>query len=91
MSATVEIPAALQNFTNNEKNIQLPDGTVQEVFDKLIERHGALRKHIYDENGKIRSFINIYVNEEDIRHANDLATEVKSGDVIHIIPSIAGG
>ena len=91
MSASVEIPAALQKLTNNEKLIEVPDGTVQEVFDHLFGRYGDLKQHLYDEKGQVRSFVNIYVNDNDIRYANDLDTPVKSGDVVHIIPSIAGG
>ena len=91
MGATVEIPAALQGFTGNEKTVEVAGATVGEAFDKLTERYGDLKAQIYDENGKVRSFINIYVNDEDIRFASDLATPVNPGDVIQIIPSIAGG
>ena len=91
MSAKVEIPAALQGFTNNERLVEVPNGTVQEAFSSLLDQHGQLREHLYDENGQLRSFINIYVNDQDIRYAGQFDTPVNSGDVIHIIPSIAGG
>ncbi|MDH4247896.1 MAG: MoaD/ThiS family protein, partial [Deltaproteobacteria bacterium] len=52
---------------------------------------GGLKEHLFDEQGRIRSFVNIYLNDEDIRYANNLDTEVKAGDVIQIVPSIAGG
>lgn len=91
MSATVEIPAALLNFTNNEKMVEVSVGTVQQAFEQLTGRHNQLKQHLYDENGKLRSFINVYVNDEDIRHGDNLDTAVKPGDVIHIVPSIAGG
>ena len=91
MNAQVEIPSALQGFTNNRRVIEVPGGTVMEVFATLLDQYGQLRDHLYDEQGKVRSFINIYVNDEDIRYAQDLQTPVKAGDTVHIIPSIAGG
>ena len=91
MSAKLEIPAALQNFTNNEKLVELPGAIVQQVFDELTGRYGELKQHLYDDKGELRSFINIYVNDQDIRYAGNLETPVNPGDVIHIIPSIAGG
>jgi molybdopterin converting factor small subunit len=91
MSARVEIPSALQGLTNNQRIVDVPDGTVKDVFASLLDQHGRLRDHLYDEKGRVRSFINIYVNDEDIRYAQELQTPVKAGDVVHIIPSIAGG
>lgn len=91
MNAQVEIPSALQGFTNNQRVVQVPGGTVQDVFSSLLGQFDQLRNHLYDEKGKVRSFINIYVNDEDIRYAQELATPVNPGDTVHIIPSIAGG
>ncbi len=91
MSAKVEIPAALQGFTNNQQMVDVPKGTVQDAFDSLFDQFAQLREHLYDEKGQVRSFVNIYVNDQDIRYAADLETPVDAGDVIHIIPSIAGG
>ena len=91
MNAKIEIPSALQKFVNNQQVVEVPTGTVENIFSGLISEYGELQNHLYDENGNIRSFINIYLNDEDIRYAQNLDTEVKDGDVIQIVPSIAGG
>ena len=91
MNAKIEIPSALQKFVNNQQVVDVPVGTVKNVFHGLISEYGELQNHLYDEDGKIRSFINIYLNDEDIRYAQNLDTEVKEGDILQIVPSIAGG
>ncbi len=91
MSAVVEIPSALQRFVNQQKRVEVPEGTVKDVFATLIGKHMGLKEQLFDEQGRIRSFVNIYLNDEDIRHGKNLETVVKNGDVIHIVPSIAGG
>jgi molybdopterin converting factor small subunit len=91
MTAKVEIPSALQKFVKDQPVVEVPAGTVKNVFSGLISEYGELKNHLYDENGQIRSFINIYLNDEDIRYAENLDTEVKAGDVLQIVPSIAGG
>lgn len=91
MSAHVEIPTALQSFAGNHKVVEVPDGTVARAFDKLFSDYDQLKAHLYDEQGHLRSFVNVYVNDEDIRYSKELDTEVRPGDVIRIIPSIAGG
>jgi len=91
MSAIVEIPSALQRFVNQQKRVEVPEGTVKDVFASLVGKHSGLKEQIFDEQGKVRSFVNIYLNDEDIRHGKNLETVVKPGDVIHIVPSIAGG
>ena len=91
MSAVVEIPSALQRFVNQQKRVEVPEGTVKDAFATLIGRHSGLKEQLFDEQGKVRSFVNIYLNDEDIRHGKNLETPVKAGDVIHIVPSIAGG
>ena len=91
MSAVIEIPSALQRFVNQQKRVEVPAGTVKDVFATLIGKHLGLKEQLFDEQGRIRSFVNIYLNDEDIRHSQNLDTVVKNGDVIHIVPSIAGG
>lgn len=91
MSAVIEIPSALQRFVNQQKQVIVPEGTVKEIFASLIGRHADLKPQLFDDQGRIRSFVNIYLNDEDIRHGKNLETPVKTGDVIHIVPSIAGG
>ena len=91
MSAKIEIPSPLQKFVGNQTTVEVTGGTIQEVFSNLISQYGDLRNHLYDEEGRIRSFINIYLNDEDIRYASNLETQVAQGDIIQIVPSIAGG
>ena len=91
MSATVEIPSALQKFVNFHRTVEVPPGTVKQAFAALIGQHAGLKEQLFDDQGRVRSFVNIYVNDEDIRHGKNLDTELKSGDVVQIVPSIAGG
>ena len=91
MSAVIEIPSALQRFVNNRSSVEVPEGSVKEAIDTLISQHRGLKEHLFDEQGRIRSFVNIYLNDEDIRYEQNLETVVKNGDVIQIVPSIAGG
>ena len=91
MAAKIEIPSALQKYVNDQKTVEVEEDTVKNVFNGLIGQYGELQNHLYDEQGQIRAFINIYLNDEDIRYAQNLDTEVKSGDIIQIVPSIAGG
>lgn len=65
--------------------------TVGEALSALTGRHSELRRHLYNEQGKLRSFVNVYLNDEDIRYLNKEATPVNEGDTITIVPSIAGG
>lgn len=91
MSVTIEIPSALQKFVNDQKNVEVEGASVKDAFDSLVQTYDDLKTQLYDEQGRVRSFVNIYVNDEDIRYGKNLDTEVQSGDVIQIVPSIAGG
>lgn len=91
MSATIEIPSALQKFVDNQSRVDVAEGSVKEALDSLVDQYGDLRQHLLDDQGKVRSFVNIYLNDEDIRIGQNMETPVKSGDVIQIVPSIAGG
>lgn len=91
MSAVIEIPSALQRFVDNKDTVEVSEGNVQEAINSLIDQYGGLKEHLFDENGRIRSFVNIYLNDEDIRYDKNMDTEVKTGDIIQIVPSIAGG
>jgi len=91
MSVSILIPTALRTFAGGSDNISVEGGTVAETLDALTNHHPALRKHLFNEEGELRHFVNIYVNDEDIRYAEKLATPLKEGDVISIVPSIAGG
>jgi molybdopterin converting factor small subunit len=90
MSTTVRIPAPLRPLTGGLDEVPAQGATLAEVIDDLEKRHPGLRDRICDAKG-VRRFINVYVGEEDVRFLKGLATEVKDGDQISIVPAIAGG
>lgn len=87
----VRIPTPLQKHIENKKEVYIEGKTVKEILKKLTDDYPSLKERIYDEEGKLRRFINIYVNDEDIRFLNGEDTELKDGDTVSIIPAIAGG
>lgn len=88
----IDIPTPLRVYVNNQKNVKILASNVEECIQKLTEDFKELRTHIFDENNKIRSFVNIYLNEDDIRYLKDKElTSLREGQKISIIPSIAGG
>ena len=92
MSVKVHIPTPLRPLLNNQDELELEiQGSIQEVLETLAKENVALKKHLFNEKGEIRNFVNIYVNEEDIRYKEGPRTSIKSGDVVSIVPSIAGG
>ncbi len=91
MSATIFIPTPLRPFTGDQESLELEGNTVGEVLKNLAEQYGDLKKHLFDEEGKLRNFVNIYVNDEDIRYLDREETAIQDKDTISIVPSIAGG
>ena len=91
MSVKVIIPTPLRQYTEKKDSIVVDGKTVDEVLRNLTAQYGDLRKHLYSEDGKLRSFVNIYRNDEDIRYLEREQTPVKETDVLSIVPSIAGG
>jgi sulfur-carrier protein adenylyltransferase/sulfurtransferase len=91
MSVTVSIPTPLRGFTAGQDTLQLSGDTVGQVLDGLVAAHAGLRRHLLQEDGRLRTFVNLYLNETDIRHLSSTATPVRPGDVLTIVPSIAGG
>ncbi len=91
MSTKVLIPTPLRPYAGNREALQLAGSTIGELLGQLTEQHPALQKHLFQEDGGLRNFVNIYVNDEDIRHLSGNETPVGDGDVISIVPSIAGG
>jgi len=89
--ATVIIPTPLRKFTNNTARLHVKAANIHETVEKLTQNFPDLKKHILDENGQIRSFINIFVGDDDIRNLQREKTIVKEDTVISIIPAIAGG
>ncbi len=91
MPVKVFIPTPLRGYTGDRESVELPGESVKEVLAELVGRHPALQKHLYGENGKLRNFVNVYLNDEDIRYLKREETPVSDGDSLSIVPSIAGG
>ena len=91
MSVTVSIPSALRRHTEGLETFECPPGNLNALLDSLSARFPELKPHLRDEQGKVRRFLNIYVNDEDIRYLQKEATALKDSDNISIVPSIAGG
>ncbi len=85
------IPTPLRQYADKQAAIEINGNTVGEVLGNLTSRYGDLRKHLYTDDGKLRAFVNVYLNDEDIRYLGKEQTPVKQGDTISIVPSIAGG
>src|SRR5215831_409223 len=87
----VLIPTPLRQYTEKQDTVQVKGATVGEALSDLTSQHQDLRRNLYNDEGKLRSFVNVYLNDEDIRYLSKEATPVKEGDTISIVPSIAGG
>ena len=91
MAVTIIIPTALRQYASGHSEIEVEAGTAGEALARLTTTHTELRKHLYNDQDKLRSFVNVYLNDEDIRHLSGSETAVKDGDTLMIVPSIAGG
>jgi adenylyltransferase/sulfurtransferase len=91
MSVTVHIPTPLRPFVGGRGAVETGPGTVGEILDRLAGEHGQLRTHLFREDGKLRSFVNVFLNERDVRDLDREGTPVVDGDQLSIVPSIAGG
>jgi len=87
----VLIPTPLRQYAGKQDAVEVEGATVGEALGKLTGLHPDLRRHLYNDEGKLRSFVNVYVNDEDIRYLAKDKTAVGGSDVISIVPSIAGG
>lgn len=87
----VRIPTPLRPMTGGKSEVEIEGNTVSEIIDNLGSAHPGIKERVYDEQGEVRRFINIYVNEEDIRFLTGKDTPLKDGDEVSIIPAIAGG
>jgi len=85
------IPTPLRQYADRKDVIELNAGTVGEALSGLTSQHPELRKHLYSDDGRLRAFVNVYLNDEDIRYLSKEQTPVKEGDTLAIVPSIAGG
>jgi sulfur-carrier protein len=91
MPVTIEIPTAFRRFTDGAPKVDCSATTVAEALADLTTRFPALSRHVRDESGQIRQFLNIYLNEEDIRFLGGESCSLKEGDHVLLVPSIAGG
>ena len=91
MPNTIHIPTPLRPFTDKQESVDVSGGTVGELLADLTTRYEGLRKHLYTDEGKLRNFVNVYLNDEDIRYLQREQTPVKPGDSLSIVPSVAGG
>ena len=91
MAPKILIPTALKQYTGQKDTFQIDGKSVGEVLARLTTDFSTLKQHLYGADGKLRSFVNVYVNDEDIRFLQGDQTAVKNGDEVSIIPAIAGG
>jgi molybdopterin synthase sulfur carrier subunit len=91
MPKNVRIPTPLRKLTNNEELVEVNAPTIGEAITELQSRYPGIGERLVDEKGEVRRFVNVYVNEEDIRFLKNRETPLKDGDEISIIPAIAGG
>jgi len=91
MPVKVIIPTPLRQFVGKHESVSLEAGTVGDALTALTSQFSDLKKHLYSDDGRLRSFVNVYVNDEDIRYLQREKTAVRQGDTISIVPSIAGG
>lgn len=87
----VHIPTPLRQYAGKSATVEVAGKTVAEALANLTHQYGDLRRHLFTEDGKLRAFVNVYLNDEDIRYMQKESTPVKEGDALSIVPSIAGG
>lgn len=89
--ATVRIPTPLRSLCGGESDVRVEGATVDEVLKNLEAAHPGFAERLYDDSGKLRRFVNIYVGEEDVRFGDGLDTSVGESEVVSIVPAVAGG
>ena len=87
----IHIPTPLRQYVGKQAAVEVAGATVGEAMTALIAQHPDLKKHLYTDDGKLRAFVNLYLNDEDIRYLQKENTPVRDGDTLSIVPSIAGG
>jgi molybdopterin converting factor small subunit len=87
----VQIPSPLRQYTQKQASVSVSAKTVGDALTGLVTQHPELKRHLYSDDGKLRAFVTVYVNDEDMRYLQKEATALNEGDTISIVPSIAGG
>lgn len=90
-NATVRIPTILRTYTGGQAEVTAAGGTLADVIDALEAAHPGIRARVLDDAGKLRRFVNVYVNDDDVRFADGLATAIPENGSVSIIPAVAGG
>jgi len=91
MTATIRIPTPLRNATGGVSTVEVDAGTVGEAISSLEAAHPGVAERLLDDNGKLRRFVNVFVDDEDVRFAQGLDTPLRAGATVSIIPAVAGG
>lgn len=91
MAISVNVPTPLRKLTDNQAEVEIDAASVEELIDGLETAHAGIKEKLLDESGDIRRYVNIFVNDEDIRFLEGKETELRDGDNVSIVPSIAGG
>ena len=90
MTVKIQIPTPMRQHTEGQSAVEVTGATVQAALEELGKKHPGITQRLF-EGGQVRRFVNVYLNDEDIRYLNNLATPVKDGDELSIIPAVAGG
>jgi molybdopterin converting factor small subunit len=91
MKIKLRVPAPLRPYTDGNAEVLVEGANVAEAVNDLTEQYPGLRPHLFDEGGDLRSFVNLFLNDEDVRHLQGLRTSLQEGDRLMLVPSIAGG
>jgi sulfur-carrier protein len=91
MGVLVRIPTPLRRMTNGQDKVEMEESSMSDMIDKLEASYPGFKERLIDENGELRYFVNIYLNGEDVRFLEGLATAAKAGDEVSIVPAVAGG
>jgi len=91
MTVPITIPTPLRGYAGGQKTVSVEGTTVGEALNALAAQYPSLRQHLFADDGQLRSFVNVYLNEEDVRYLKYVDTPVSSADKISIVPSVAGG
>jgi len=89
--ATVRIPGSLRQQVGGASSLEVDGGTVREILESLAAQHPGIRGRLLDDGGRLRRFVNVFVDDEDIRHRDGLHTPVEPGQRVSILPAVAGG
>lgn len=87
----LKIPSPLRSYTQGQNEIPVKGSTVDEAIQDLVEQHPSLRPHLFNNDGELRPFVNLFINDENIRDLQGAQTPIHDGDMLKLIPSIAGG